>query len=398
MPTPQLPPELLRDILDTVVLSYPSHAIRIPNLASFSLVNRTFHQIANPLLYRNLFLGIRHRMQIISTLSTNEELAKQVRVITVLGADLTVEEFEIMKTVLSGCENVSSFTYLCFDPWYLPSLTAFVAKTWSTTLKYLRSDQKEGLYDLLCRLPNLEELVVSCIDFPPSLTPSSTPSSSRSPSPSLATSTPFSPSSSFPIPTFQLKRFDSGSSPYSHNFEALTFTSRSSLITLDLPVSSRSPIQYLSLFPSLTSLTLTLSERYILHDLDAPQTRTRSERDDVRCLRQVKETLKGVRGSQLRSLEVYQPDYRRTRAFAKEDVEKSDLFEGIPQGVKELDLSTIEVGDEYLLRTFTKIEGTEEEEENVRCKGLTKIVLRQTERRKEVEECLRKRAIEVRWV
>ena len=95
---------------------------------------------------------------------------------------------------------------------------------------------------------------------------------------------------------------------------------------------------------------------------------------------------------------MYQPDYRRTRAFAKEDVEKSDLFEGIPQGVKELDLSTVEVGDEYLLRSFTKIEGTEEEEENVRCKGLTKIVLRQTERKQEVEECLRTRAIEVRWV
>lgn len=118
----------------------------------------------------------------------------------------------------------------------------------------------------------------------------------------------------------------------------------------------------------------------------------------MRCLQRVKETLKKVGGDSLRWLEVYQPDYNRTRAFAKEDVEKADLLEGIPESVKELDLSTVEVGEESLLRNFSEAEGDEGEEQKVSGKGLKKVVLRQTERAKEVEECLKKRAIEVRWV
>ncbi|GAA5994451.1 hypothetical protein JCM5350_007039 [Sporobolomyces pararoseus] len=389
MPGPLLPPELLVDIVDALVTSQPSHANRIPNLAALAQVNRTFYSLTNPLLYRNLFLDTSRRFKILSTLSQNRSLLKHVRTLTISGGELSVPEVEFLKEVLSGCTNVSKLTYLCFDPWYLPSLTSFIGQTWSTQLRYLRSDSKEGLFQLLTRLPNLEELVASRIDFPSISTSTSPSPTDPMPSPTDTTTRPV-------LPSFHLKRIDSGSSPYATEFDLLTQTSRSTLVDLDLPISSQSPLQDLSSFSALSNLTLSLAERYIPHSLDSrigvPGGPARTDRDDVKCLRRVVETLKAIErgggGKSFRRLELYQPSYQRTREIAASDVEESKLLEGIPAFVNELDLSTLEIDGKYLQRLFGAREGDI-------CRGLRRIVIKKPENAAEVERVMKEREIAV---
>jgi hypothetical protein len=353
-------------------------------------VNRSLYNSANPFLYRNLYLDTPRRFKILSTLASNHSLLNEVRTLTISGGALSVSEFEYMKEVLSGCSNVSSLTYLCFDEWYLPSLTAFVAKTWSTRLRYLRSDSKEGLFELLCRLPYLEELVASRIDFPNTTT--SLLDQDDVPRP------PHSPS-------FHLKRFDSGSSPLSSQFALLTRSSRKTLTDLDVPISSQSPLQTLSLFPALSHLTITLAERYLLHNLDSrigtPWAPTREDRDDVKCLRRVTEMLRRIEEGKggiasLEKLELYQPDYRRTREISSSDVEEAELLEGIPAFVKALDLSTITLNAEYLLKVFD-LEHEEDVGRVAGCRGLDRITLKKIDRAEEVEHVLGKKGIAVEW-
>ncbi|GAA5970578.1 hypothetical protein JCM3765_006882 [Sporobolomyces pararoseus] len=382
MPSPLLPPELLLDIVDALVLSQPSHANRIPNLAILARINRSFHSLTNPLLYRNLFLDTPRRFKILSTLSRNPSLLRHVRTLTISGGELSIGEFGFMKEVLSGCSNVSRLTYLCFDLWYLPSLTAFIGQTWSTQLRYLRSDSKEGLFHLLARLPNLEELVASRIDFPSNI--NSTRSSS------IDTCSPPS------LPSFHLKRIDSGSSPFAPDFDLLTRTSRTTLVDLDLPISSQSPLQDLSSFSALSSLTLSLAERYIPHSIDSrigvPGGPARTDRDDVKCLRRVVEMLKAIErgggGKSFRRLELYQPSYRRTREISASDVEESRLLEEIPAFVNELDLSTLEIDGKYLQRLFGV-------RESGVCRGLKRIFLKNLENPGEVERVMKERGIAV---
>ncbi|GAA5895718.1 uncharacterized protein JCM6883_001598 [Sporobolomyces salmoneus] len=378
MPFPSLPPELWLDIVDTIVLSNPSHALRTPALASLARISRSFYSVANPLLYRTLFLDTSRRLKILSTLAARPTLAKEVRNLTISGGEMSVGEFEFTKEVLSSCSNISSLTYLCFDSWYLPNLTSSIAKTsWSKQLRYLRSDAKEGLFELLSKLPNLEELVASRIDFPE--TSSISMSTSR--------------------PSFRLKRFDSGSTPFDSDFFTLTYSSRETLVDLDFPTSSRSPLPDLSGFPALSRLTLTLAERYIPHNLDSrigvPGGPIRADRDDIRCLERVKEMLRmieaGGGGNSFERLELYQPDYRRTREISSNDVKEAGLLEGIPRFVKELDLSTINLEAEYLMEVF----GGRSKEG---CNGLRRIWLRKVEQVKEVDRVLTERGIAVEWV
>ncbi|GAA5829975.1 hypothetical protein JCM3766R1_006722 [Sporobolomyces carnicolor] len=392
-----LPPELLLDIIDSLVRSNPSHAARIPNLAALARVNRTFYSLANPLLYRTLFLDTSRRLKILSTLASRTDLAREVRTLTISGGELSVGEYEFLKEVLSTCSNISSLTYLCFDSWFLPSFTSYIAKMrWAHDLRYLRTDSKTGLYELLCRLPNLEELVAARIDFPLPLPLS--PDAAQAP-----TSPPQA------RPSFRLKRFDSGSSPLASEFDALTATSRSSLNDLDIPISSKSPLPNLSPFSALSHLTLTLAERYIPHNLDsrvgtqgAP---VRGDRDDVKCLRRVKAVLRTIeattsaRDRPLRRLELYQPDYKRTREFSSDDIEEAELLEAIPGSVAELDLSTVQLSASYLLKVFGRRGAQHERIDAPCCRGLRTLWLKGTgEGREEVERCLKERAISVIWV
>ncbi|GAA5950939.1 hypothetical protein JCM21900_000379 [Sporobolomyces salmonicolor] len=383
-----LPPELVADILDTFVQTYPSHAQRVPNLASISLVDRTLNALAQPLLYRNVYLDSTRRTQLLNALE-NTTLASHVRTLTLSGGMLDAEEFVRMKQVLKGCTGVRSLTYLCFDHVMLPDLTDFIAETWPTTLRYLRADQKDGLYDLLSRLPELETLIASYIEFP-AVVP--TPSRSSTPPPTSAPGVPVRP-------TFRLKRLDSGSSPSSAHFHLLTSSSSTSLQTLDLPISSRSPSQDLSSFASLHSLTLTLCERYIPHDLDPrPHGAPSPGRDDAWCLRRVKRVLERAREADLplRYLEIFEPSYAPTRAFDAHSFEDTDVLDAVPPSVRELDLATVDVAVEYVVRKLGPAD--ENEQGPLCCAGLRRIVLkRQAGGAKEVKVALGKRGIEVRW-
>ncbi|GAA5926861.1 uncharacterized protein JCM15063_000389 [Sporobolomyces koalae] len=379
-----LPAELVRDIVYAFLEENPAHVDRVPNLASLARVNRNFHALANPLLYRKLLLDTPRRSQILATLHGNPTLAREVRQLTLFGGELSVEDFDSMKEVLSRCINVISLTYLCFDTWFLPALTAFIAKTWSSRLRYLRCDRKEGLWDLLCQSPSLEELVASSIDFP-----------SRLPSGQSTTSL------LTPKPSFHLRRFDSGSSPLVDNFEALLSSSQDSLVELDLPISSLSPLPDLSAFPCLANLTLTLAERYIPHSRDSrtPGVPVIDERDDLRCLQRVKATLRRIEGrghGSLRKLELYQPNYHRTRAFTSADVAEVDVLEAIPASVRTLDLSTLELDQAYVRKRL----GLQAEREGSKliAKGLGTLILQRAGLSSETETKLGKRSVEVVWV
>ncbi|GAA5843490.1 hypothetical protein JCM11251_001421 [Rhodosporidiobolus azoricus] len=165
MPVRTLPPELVADILDTFVETYPSHAQRLPNLASFALVDHTWSAISTSYLYRNLYLCSSTRSSILSALEHNPDLAPLVRTLTLSGGKLDPLEFERLKRVLGSCTNVRSLSYHCFETGYLSSLTSFIGDAWPH-LTYLRADQSQHLFDLLARLPDLEELVASYIEFP----------------------------------------------------------------------------------------------------------------------------------------------------------------------------------------------------------------------------------------
>ncbi|GAA5879739.1 hypothetical protein JCM16303_004156 [Sporobolomyces ruberrimus] len=373
-PPAQLPPELLLDIIDIVVSSDPSHARRGPNLAALAATSRKFHSLANPLLYRDLLLDSPNRLKILSTLASSEILLGEVRTLTISGGELSVGEFEYMKDTLSRCPNVSRLSYVCFDSWYLPSFTIFVAKTWSSSLQYLRTDHKEGLFDLLCQLPHLETLVAARVDFPST---TNTPPDTSARLQELPSTTRGGIGL---LPTFRLKRLDSGSSPHSSHFDLLTSSSRATLLNLDLPISSRSPRPNLASFPSLSRLTLTLAERYIPHDLDSrlgvPGGPLRQERDDVECLRRVLGVLSRMsetgESRAAVKVELFQPDYPRTREFSSEDLEEAELLEGLPKFVEEFDLSTLRVGARYLLRMFGS-EAKEAARGTIICEGLKRL-------------------------
>ncbi|GAA6060565.1 hypothetical protein JCM10212_006800 [Sporobolomyces blumeae] len=412
MAVPSLPPELVRDIVDAVISSNGSHAQRVPILASLALVSRTFYAIANPLLYRNLFLDTRRRSSILSALTTNSALKSHVTSLTVSGGNLSGTDLDAVVEVLRGCRNVTRLGYFCFDPTLLPAFTRFVAQTWSTTLRYLRADQKDGLYHLVVSLPNLEELVAARIDFP---TPTTTtaPTVRASDASSTGRSQPL-------VPSFRLERFDSASSPLARDLDLLLSSSRSSLKSLDLPISSQSPLPNLCPFEALESMTLSLTERYIPHDdvadsLNSPSdestpTRTRlTGRDDRACLVRVKRVLGGTPrargagtdpsrpGLPIKHLEIYEPEYSRTRRFSRLDIERVNLVEAVPDSVVSLDLSTLDIGIEYLARRLRLPE--ERRGGPVVCKGLKRITLKAaTESSRDFDEVVRSRGIVVEWV
>lgn len=252
----RLPPELVADILDSFVESAPSHALRTPDLAAFARVSRDWHDAATPLLYRNVYVDSKARDGILDALEANPNLPPLVRELTLSGGKLTADDFDRLQTALSRCEGVTSLAYHCFDDAFVEDLTWWISSTWPR-LRYLRADQSQSLYDLLGRLPNLETLVASYIEFPNVGTATAVPSP-----PSSGRSSPSSPSAGPGRPTFRLKRFDSGTSPLPANFQLLTSSSQSSLSSLDVPISSLIS-QDLTGFSSLDRLTLTLGERYL---------------------------------------------------------------------------------------------------------------------------------------
>ncbi|GAA5864703.1 hypothetical protein JCM8547_008275 [Rhodosporidiobolus lusitaniae] len=396
MPCRTLPAELVCEVLDTFVALFPSHAARLPNLASFSRIDKTWGPIATAWLYRNLYLDSTSRTGILDALESNPSLAPHVRILTLSGGKLDPAEFARLQAVLTQCTNVRSLSYHCFDATYLEDLTSFIASAFPG-LKYLRADQSQHLYDLLSKLHDLEELIASAVDFPATHAliqaqgtplPPSRPATPGETSPaSSGTVTPTRPIR----PSFRLKRFDSGSSPSSLNFHLLTFSSLSTLRTLDLPISSLTS-QDLGSFQSLTSLTLTLAERYISANEDLAVPRQPGQpgtgRDDKRCLRRLKRILRRAEeaGVPLRRLEVYEPRYAATSAFKGETFEQEDVLSAVPSSVVELDLSSTAVELSYLTEAFSRTglledgqEGAEgQAEEEVKppvCTGLRSLVL-----------------------
>ncbi|GAA5832311.1 hypothetical protein JCM11251_006405, partial [Rhodosporidiobolus azoricus] len=206
-------------------------------------------------------------------------------------------------------------------------------------------------------------------------------------------------------------RFDSGSSPSPLNFHLLTSSSQPSLHTLDLPISSLTS-QDLGSFSSLTSLTLTLAERYLPRDEDLPHPRPAghpgSGRDDARCLRRLKQVLKGAEGATvpLKRLEVYEPRYAATSAFRPATFEEEDVLRAVPSSVEELDLATLQVGLRYIREAFSSrpAAGEGEEAPGSVCEGLKTLVLGTgsvaSAGEGEVRETvgvLAKRGVAVRW-
>ncbi|GAA5987222.1 hypothetical protein JCM11641_006065 [Rhodosporidiobolus odoratus] len=426
MPVHSLPTELIADILDTFVVLFPSHSQRLPNLASFALVNRTWSAISTGYLYRNLYLDSTARDGILSALEQNPWLAPMVRTLTLSGGKLDAVAFSRMQRLLVQCTNVRSLSYHCFDEVYLADLTTFIGVAWPG-LKYLRADQSQHLFNLLGHLPHLEELIASYIEVPASVhalaAATVTPlPPSRPTTPGGSTSLNASGTPTRPVrPTFKLRRFDSGTSPSPLNFHLLTSSSQSSLRSLDLPLTSQTS-QDLGSFTSLSFLTLTLAERYIPLDADLPQPRQpgapASQRDDARCLRRLKRVLSGAEsaGVPLKRLEVYEPQYSGTSPFKAETFEEEDVLAAVPTSVEELDLSTCAVGLEYIKKTFSPApapltageEGEEEEAEEEAaeqervCKGLRSIILGvrtagTIEEARGTMEVLAKRGVAVRW-
>ncbi|BGP01508.1 Erythrocyte membrane protein 1 [Rhodotorula toruloides ATCC 204091] len=394
MTPPHLPPELISDILDTFLHLSPSHALRTPNLARFARVNRTWNAASIPLLYRNIYLDSRTREGVLDAFEANPNLPGRVRHLTLSGGNLDSEGFKRLLDVLRACTGVTHLSYHCFDPSFLEDLTDFVATTWPG-LRYLRADQSHALYSLLARLPDLETLIATYIEFPAPGVPSPPSRISTPPPPSSGRS---SPSPSHPIrPTFRLKRFDSGSSPHPSNFHLLTSSSTTSLTSLDLPISSQTS-QDLEAFRGLRRLTLTLAERYIRPLPAVVGAVGMGGREDAHCLRRLKRLLAhaGRSGVPLSTLEIYDPPYALTEPFKPEVFEETDVLAAVPKGVKELDLATLDIGLGYIKRAFER-----EGEEKV-CEGVEVVVLSRAKRDEEGAEEMRsllgRRGVEVRWV
>ncbi|GAA5888601.1 hypothetical protein JCM6882_009015 [Rhodosporidiobolus microsporus] len=421
MPVRTLPPELVADILDTFVETYPSHAQRLPNLAAFALVDRTWSAISTAYLYRNLYLCSSSRDSILAALESNPALAAHVRTLTLSGGKLSPSSFARLTSALKACTHVRSLSYHCFDAAYLGDLTTFIGDAWPG-LRYLRADQSQHLFDLLARLPDLEELIASYIEFPAAA--HNLVRAVGTPLPPSRPATPGVNGASTPIlerppvrPTFRLKRFDSGSSPSPLNFHLLTSSSQPSLHALDLPISSLTS-QDLGRFSSLSHLTLTLAERYLPLDADLPPGARQpgapgSGRDDPRCLRRLKRVLRGAEAAQvpLRKLEIYEPRYAPTSAFRPETFEGEDVLSAVPGSVRELDMATVAVSLSYIREAFSRrgrSEGEEEEgegeegEKDPVCEGLRTLVLGRgsvgsaTEVR-ETLGVLARRGVAVRW-
>ncbi|KAJ8293960.1 hypothetical protein OF846_003207 [Rhodotorula toruloides] len=390
MSPPRLPPELISDILDTFLVLSPSHALRTPNLARFARVNHTWNAAAIPLLYRNIYLDSRTREGVLDAFEANPDLPKRVRHLTLSGGKLDAEGFKRLLDVLRACTDVTRFSYHCFDPSFLEDLTDFVAAQWPG-LRYLRADQSHALYSLLARLPDLETLIASYIEFHAPGVPASPPARVLTPSPPSSGRSSPSPSSHPVRPTFRLKRFDSGSSPHPSHFHLLTSSSTSTLTSLDLPISSQTS-QDLEAFKGLKRLTLTLAERYI-----RPLPGLVGGREDAHCLRRVKRLLAhaGRSGVPLRTLEIYEPSYALTTPFAPSVFEETDVLAAVPKGVEELDFATLDIGCGYIKRAF------EREGEDKVCEGVRLVTLargkREEQGAEEMRSVLGRRGVEVRW-
>ncbi|BGP09534.1 hypothetical protein JCM10049v2_005407 [Rhodotorula toruloides] len=390
MSPPRLPPELISDILDTFLVLSPSHALRTPNLARFARVNHTWNAAAIPLLYRNIYLDSRTREGVLDAFEANPDLPKRVRHLTLSGGKLDAEGFKRLLDVLRACTDVTRFSYHCFDPSFLEDLTDFVAAQWPG-LRYLRADQSHALYSLLARLPDLETLIASYIEFHAPGVPASPPARVLTPSPPSSGRSSPSPSSHPVRPTFRLKRFDSGSSPHPSHFHLLTSSSTSTLTSLDLPISSQTS-QDLEAFKGLKRLTLTLAERYI-----RPLPGLVGGREDAHCLRRVKRLLAhaGRSGVPLRTLEIYEPSYALTKPFAPSVFEETDVLAAVPKGVEELDLATLDIGCWYIKSAFGR------EGEDKVCEGVKLVILargkREEEGAEEMRSVLGRRGVEVRW-
>lgn len=369
----RLPPELIADILDSFVESAPSHALRTPDLAAFARVSRDWHDAATPLLYRNVYVDSKARDGILDALGTNPNLPPLVRELTLSGGKLTAGDFKRLLATLERCEEVTSLTYHCFDGAFVEDLTWWISSTWPR-LRYLRADQSQHLYDLLGRLPNLETLVASYIEFPNIGTAAAAVPSP----PSSGRSSPSSSWSAAPVrPTFRLKRFDSGTSPLPANFHLLTSSSQSSLSSLDVPISSLIS-QDLTGFSSLDRLTLTLGERYLpVPDPRVP--RPHGARDEARCVRRIRRLLRGVEEAQvpLRHLEIFEPAYAATKPFNAGVFEVEDLLESVPDSVRLLDLATVAISADYVARAFARHVADSEGYAPAFdvCKNVTEVVL-----------------------
>ncbi|GAA5850037.1 hypothetical protein JCM9279_004891 [Rhodotorula babjevae] len=352
MPSAQLPPELVADVLDTFVLDNPSHAARRPNLASFAAVSRKWFAAATPLLYSKLYLDSRSRSAILDALEGNGALVPLVRELSLSGGNLDGAEHERLKRVLARCRGVERLDYHCFDEAMLRDFTCFVSSAWPG-LKHLRADQSASLFDLLSRLPALETLIASYIEFPaPDIaTPTPSPPGTRPTTP-----TSIHDAALVRRPTFRLKRLDTGSSPLPAHFHLLTSSSAHTLRSLDLPLSSRTS-QDLSAFASLERLTLTLAERYLplAPSTTPPHRRAHGARDDARLMRRVRRVLDSVAragaiaavgssgdSSPLRTLEVYEPAYGSTASIGRAAICEGDLWGGVPPSVERLELATVE--------------------------------------------------------
>ncbi|GAA5998494.1 uncharacterized protein JCM10292_002735 [Rhodotorula paludigena] len=400
-----LPPELVADILDTFVALNPSHAARTPNLASFAGVSRQWYTAATPLLYRNLYFDSRKRAMLLNTFEMNPDLRPLVQTVSLSGGLLEAGEYERVKAVLAGCTAVRSLTYHCFDRELLEDLTYYISDTWPR-LRYLRADQSAHLFDLLGRLPELETLIASYIEFPApgAATPSPPASRAATPVPS-GRSSPTSPVSR---PTFRLKRFDSGSSPLPHHFDLLTSSSATSLRSLDLPVSSQTS-QDLSPFSSLSHLTLTLAERYLPLQSDLPAAQhaahaaTPGARNDARLLRRVRRVLARADAARvpIRSLEVFEPAYAATSPIGRGAIEEEDLLACVPRGVRRVELASVhELRAAYVAEVFER--GERDEDSAARCcADVRELVLSRKvaaqEGAREMCEVLAKRGVEVLW-
>jgi hypothetical protein len=417
-----LPNELVADVMDHFVDSNTSHASRLPNLANFARVNPSWNDVSTVWLYRNLYLDSQSRSAILDTLEGNPNLAQHVRILSLSGGKLSDEEFVRLRQVLGRCTNVTNLSYHCFAPHQLAELVAFIAETWNG-LKYLRADQSQFLYDLLSHLPHLEELVASYIEFPAASTLSTAASTALPPS---RPETPFgSPSSSSsggrlltpprPVrPSFKLRRLDSGSALHPLNFDLLLSTSSSTLLTLDLPITSLLS-QDLSVFSALRSLTLTLAERYIPTDADLPTPLQPGQpgtgRNDARCLRRLKRVLSRAEsaGVPLTTLEIFEPRYPSTTAFSAGVFEEEDILASVPTSVRSLDLSTTALSLRYLREAFSRDPSVEEEAyEGAKakcCVGVREVVLGLGSAKGETEEKvartvkgLGRRGVMIRWV
>ncbi|BGP41510.1 hypothetical protein JCM10449v2_005499 [Rhodotorula kratochvilovae] len=404
MPAILLPSELVADILDTFILNNPSHAARAPNLASFAAVSRQWYAEATPLLYRNLYLSSRTRSKLAETLRANDSLGPLVRELTLSGGNLDAAEYERLKRALATCTGVTSLSYHCFEPAILEDLTWFVSATWPD-LRYLRADQSAHLFDLLARLPALETLIASYIEFPAPGSATPSPASTRAATPAPGSDDGrSSPSPSPPVrPIFRLKRFDSGSSPLPANFHFLTSSSAHTLRSLDLPLSSLTS-QDLSPFASLTRLTLTLAERYLplpAHTLAVAQ-RAHGTRNDRRLIRRMQRILLRAEAADvpLSTLEVYEPAYAKTGAIARDAIEGEDLLACVPRTVARLELATLEeLKAEYVAEVFAR--GLDEEGGAQCCVGVRQLVLGRRVAAQEgargMLEVLARRGVEVSW-